>query len=70
MSPANGVAMTTRQRFVLTMFETINARESLDEWVQRRWPHDVYRQTVAVMGHDPLAKPVVPTDDAANVMPR
>lgn len=55
MSAANGVAMTTRQRFVLTMFETINARDALDDWVRARWPHDVYRQTVAVMGHDPLA---------------
>lgn len=46
--------MPTTQRTVLHIFQTLQARAELDELVARMFPHDVYRQTVAVMGFDPL----------------
>jgi hypothetical protein len=46
--------MPAAQRTVLHIFQTLNARAELDAMVARMWPHDVYRQTVAVMGFDPL----------------
>jgi len=48
--------MTKREQFVLKVYEHATLKERLDEYVQQRWPHDVYLQTVAVMGHDPLGE--------------
>jgi hypothetical protein len=52
-----GVLMTTQgEARILAIWQHMRAREALDEWVARRWPHDVYMQTVAVMGFDPLGE--------------
>lgn len=61
--------MPTTQRTVLHVFQTLNARAELDAMVARMWPHDVYRQTVAVMGFDPLPDVERQDQDAANVKP-
>lgn len=67
-----GAGMTSGQKTVLHIFEHLQAQHALDDFVARRWPHDVYMQTVAVMGYDPLPEPVVieQDDGAANVMQR
>jgi len=69
--------MPTTQLKVLNMWQLLATREALDAWVRERWPHDIYQQTVAVMGHDPLGENLPPSEPepepehgAANLMPR
>ena len=69
--------MTAGQRLVLDVFDHVSRQEALDRYVAERWPHDIYQQTVAVMGHDPLGENLPPSEPepepehgAANLMPR
>lgn len=58
------------QRTMLHIFQALKARAELDTMVAAMWPHDIYRQTVAVMGFDPLPpEPERQDDDAANTKP-
>lgn len=56
---------------LLWLAQKLQAAETIERVALGMWPHDIYRQTCAVMGFDPLPEPVVVTqdDDAANVMP-